>query len=193
MKEEGFQEVVIQPLQIIPGIEYEKVQKSYNGNINRFKKIGLGKPVLYDIKSYKEAVSSLKSQLPKMKDNSAIVIVGHGTNHPSNACYSCLQSVINDEKLDIYVGTLGGYPNIDNVLQKLKDNRIEEITLMPYLLVTGNHVKDDIFSDNVHSWKTIIEKEGIIVNSYIHGLTENVDYQNIFVNRIKETIMKLDC
>lgn len=193
MKDEGFQEVIIQPLQIIPGLEYEKICTLYNENIINFKRIGLGKPILYDIRSYKEAINSLKSQLSELLSKSAIVLVGHGSNHPANACYSCLQSFLNDENLNVFVGTIGGYPDINNIIKKLKDNKVKEIILMPYMITTGKHVQNDIFSDNEKAWKTVIEKEGITVNIYPHGLGENVDYQNIFVSRVKETIETINC
>ncbi|PAB56210.1 sirohydrochlorin cobaltochelatase [Anaeromicrobium sediminis] len=192
MKKDGFEEVVIQPLHIIPGIEYEKivsVVKEYDG---QFKRIVLGRPVLYSVNDYKEAVHALKSQLPNMKEDSAVVLMGHGTYHPSNACYACLQSFFNDEKLNVYVGTVEGYPEIDHIIPKLRDKNIKEVTLMPYMLVAGDHAVNDMASNEEDSWKSLLEKDGFVVNTYLHGLGENPDYQNIYVNRVREVMKEMN-
>lgn len=192
MKEEGFKEVIMQPLHIIPGIEYEKIVSVFKEFNDEFEKIAIGTPVLYGIQDYEEAVKALKTQLPDIKEDSAVVLMGHGTPHPANACYACLQSFLNDEGLSVYVGTVEGYPEIENIIPKLKSKNIKEVTLMPYMLVAGDHATNDMASDEEDSWKSLLEKEGFIVNTYLHGLGENPDYQRIYVNRVRKAINKLD-
>lgn len=191
LRKQGFEEVIIQPLHIIPGIEYEKIFSVFKEYSSELEKIALGRPVLYSVEDYREAVKalkSLKSQLPDMKEDSAIVLMGHGTYHPSNAYYACLQSFLNDEKINVYIGTVEGYPEIDYIIPKLKNENIKEVTLMPYMLVAGDHAVNDMVSNKEESWKSLLEKEGFIVNTYLHGLGENSDYQNIYVNRVREAI-----
>lgn len=191
MKKEGFEEVIIQPLHIIPGIEYEKVSSVFEKYKNEFKRIVLGRPVLYGVEDYREAVTALRGQLPEMKENHAVLLMGHGTYHHSNACYPCLQSFLRDEELNVYVGTVEGYPEIEDIIPKLQKNHIKEVTLMPYMLVAGDHAINDMASDEEDSWKSILEKEGFIVSTYIHGLGENTEYQNIYVNRVRDAMEEL--
>lgn len=189
MKEEGFTEVIVQPLHIMPGIEYEEVLDAVDKFEDSFEKIIVGRPVLYGIKDYKAAVEALKQQLPKkLNKDQAVVIMGHGTSHPANACYSCLQSVIDDEGLNVFVGTVEGYPDLDNVIAKLRKNKIKEVTLMPYMVVAGDHASNDMAGDEEDSWKSILKKEGFIVNVYLHGLGENAGYQDIYVQRVQDCI-----
>lgn len=188
MKEEGFNEVIVQPLHIMPGIEYEEVLDAVNKFEDSFEKITVGRPILYGIEDYKVAVEALKQQLPKLNKDQAVVVMGHGTSHPANACYSCLQSVIDDEGLNVFVGTVEGYPEIENVIAKLKKNKIKEVTLMPYMVVAGDHASNDMAGDEEDSWKNILKKEGFIVNVYLHGLGENVGYQDIYVQRVQDCI-----
>lgn len=188
MKEEGFNEVIVQPLHIMPGIEYEEVLDAVNKFEDSFEKITVGRPILYGIEDYKVAVEALKHQLPKLNKDQAVVVMGHGTSHPANACYSCLQSVIDDEGLNVFVGTVEGYPEIENVIAKLKKNKIKEVTLMPYMVVAGDHASNDMAGDEEDSWKNILKKEGFVVNVYLHGLGENVGYQDIYVQRVQDCI-----
>lgn len=191
MKREGFEEVIIQPLHIIPGIEYEKIVTVFKEHGSNFEKIEIGTPILYSMDDYEEAVEALKSQLPDIKEDSAVVLMGHGTYHPSNACYACLQSFLSDEGLNVYVGTVEGYPEIEHIIPKLKNRNVKEVTLMPYMLVAGDHAINDMASDEEDSWKSILEKEGFKVNMYIHGLGENPDYQRIYVNKVKEAMTRI--
>lgn len=188
MKQEGFTKVIVQPLHIMPGIEYEEVLDAVEKFKESFQKITVGRPVLYGIKDYKEAVEALKQQLPKLNKDQAVVVMGHGTSHPANACYSCLQSVIDDEGLNVFVGTVEGYPEIDHVIAKLKANNIKEVTLMPYMVVAGDHASNDMAGDEEDSWKNILTKEGFVVKIYLHGLGENLGYQDIYINRVKDCI-----
>jgi sirohydrochlorin cobaltochelatase len=188
MKEDGFTEVIVQPLHIIPGIEYEEVLAVVDNFKESFKEITVGRPVLYGMEDYETAVEALKQQLPELNEDQAVILMGHGTSHPANACYSCLQSVLADEGLNVFVGTVEGYPEIDHIIAKLKENKIKEVTLMPYMVVAGDHASNDMAGDEDDSWKSILEEEGFVVKIYLHGLGENPGYQDIYVQRVQDCI-----
>lgn len=188
IKDENYEEVIVQPLHIIPGEEYEKILFVYNKHKDSFKKITIGKPILYNINHYNEAIEALRFQLPILNDDSAVVLMGHGSEHFANACYSCLQQFLNDAKLNVFVGTVEGYPEIDKIIRILKERKIKKVTLMPYMLVAGDHARNDMASEDEDSWKSILIKEGFEVNVYLYGLGENLEYQKIYVNRVREAI-----
>ncbi len=189
MKEDGFTEVVVQPLHIIPGEEYsEKIIEPAAQFQDSFKKLVIGRPILTNIEDYKIAAEALKVQMPELKKDQAVVFMGHGTHHPANACYSCLQLVLNDTYDNVFVGTVEGYPTLDNIIPQLKEAGVKEVTLMPYMLVAGDHANNDMAGDEEDSWKTILKKEGFTVKTYIHGLGENPEYQNIYVQHVQDCI-----
>jgi len=192
---EGYSEVIVQPLHLIPGKEYDYVKAVVNNYENKmiFQKLGLGRPVLY-YKSEEEGipddygvlVEAIKETIPK--DN-AVVYMGHGTIHPVNACYACLQSVLKDHGLEqVYIGTVEGYPTLQDVIRRLNKDEIKEVTLIPLMLVAGNHVKNDMASDKENSWKNLLGKQGIKVNIYLHGLGEISKFQEIYLDHIRDVI-----
>lgn len=192
--EEGFSEVVVQPLHIIPGEEYEyisKVVENYRKQ-DRFCNITLGRPLLYFKgeenlpDDYSILVEALKTQF-KEKEN--VILMGHGTHHPANAVYSCLQAVLKDHGLsNVFIGTIDGYPTLNNIIQYLKEKEIKELTLMPLLLVAGDHAINDMASDEEDSWKSILEREGFKVNIYLRGLGENEKIQEIYIKHLEDVI-----
>jgi sirohydrochlorin cobaltochelatase len=112
--------------------------------------------------------------------------MGHGTDHFSNACYYCLQSFIDESGLNAYIANVEGAPSLENVLGKLKRKETKKIKLMPFMLVAGDHARNDMAGEE-DSWKTILEKEGFEVEVHMHGLGEKEEFRQIFAQKALET------
>lgn len=196
LKEEGFKEVIVQPLHLIPGEEYEYIKNVVDSFKNRvcFDSIKLGRPVLY-FKGEEEGIPddySIMIEALKLQfsQNETVIFMGHGSHHPANAVYSCLQSVLMDKGFhNVYIGTIDGYPKLDNVIGNLKNHGIKRVKLMPLLLVAGDHAINDMAGDEEDSWKSILEREGFEVEIYLHGLGENSKIQSIYLNHVEDTIL----
>lgn len=191
MREEGFVEVIVQSLHIIPGEEYhEKVLRPVEHRRDIFTKLTVGRPLLTTLIDYREAVSALKWQLPKLTPDHGVLLMGHGSSHPANACYSCLQLLLNDMLPGVFMATVEGFPELGDVIPRLKRQGLRRVTLMPYMLVAGDHVQNDMAGENEDSWKCVLEKEGFQVDLYMHGLGENPLYRDIYVERVRECLGK---
>lgn len=190
LSQEGFSEVVVQPLHVIAGAEYnEMVEVVAEYNDGRFDSLLMGRPILTGISDYTAAAEALAVQMPELGQGEAVVVMGHGTHHPANASYACLQSVLDKEGMDkVYVGTVEGYPTLDDVMTQLEKDQIHEVTLMPFMVVAGDHANNDMAGDEDDSWKTILKKEGYSVNTYLHGLGENVAFQEIYKQHVQDAI-----
>jgi sirohydrochlorin cobaltochelatase len=195
LMEEGYEEVFVQPLHIIPGLEFDYIKliaHKYD-KCGKFKKILVGRPALY-FKGFDEEapddyqifIDAIEKTINK-KDN--FIFMGHGTLHFANACYSCLQNVLEDNGYsNTFIGNVEGYPNIDDVIKWVKKTNVKEITLMPLMLVAGDHAKNDMASEEEDSWKSILESHGVKVNIYLHGLGEIKEFQDIYINHLIDII-----
>lgn len=194
LKEEGFNEVIVQPLHVIPGEEYDYVKKVILHKFyNSFDRLVVGRPLLY-FKGEEEEIpddytimaNALKCQLP---EGQAVILMGHGSVHPANSTYACFQSVLTDEYIDnVYMATVEGYPTLERAVKYLKKTELRQVTLMPFMIVAGDHAKNDMAGEDDDSWKNVLEEEGFRVNIYLHGLGENVQVQNIFLQHIKDAV-----
>ncbi|MCR3757693.1 sirohydrochlorin cobaltochelatase [Clostridium felsineum] len=193
LKQDGYEEIIIQPLHIIPGSEYEFVKRIVEKYSEEFKKIKLGRPVLYYKgmpenfpDDYAIMIDSIKDIIPKEK---LVILMGHGSNHSSNACYSCLQLVLRDRGFhNAFIANVEGYPNIDDVLGYVKGYSSKEVTLIPLMLVAGNHALIDMAGEDEDSFKNVLIKHGFEVTPYMHGLGEIEKFQQIYIEHIKDTI-----
>ena len=193
LKAEGYTRVALTTLDIIPGMEYNYDVAVYNLYKNNFKKMTLGTPLMYwmgqegQTDEVMEVVKAVSTQFPKVGKEDAVLIMAHGTPDPSNAYYAVIQDRIEDAGLkNVYIYTVEGTPNLEQVIPQLKAKGIKNVTLMPFMMVAGDHANNDMAGDEDDSHKTILTKEGFKVDTYLHGLGENKNIRNIFVERANE-------
>ncbi|HWR38890.1 MAG TPA: sirohydrochlorin cobaltochelatase [Patescibacteria group bacterium] len=199
LKAEGYSEVIVQPLHMIPGEEYDKVNSlvAQYAHDKAFAKIELGRPI-FDYTGQEEkpddyqiAIDALKTQLPKLANKEAVVFMGHGGVHPANTAYAALQLRFQDAKLkNVFVFAVDGegYPTLDSVVEKLKEQKINKVTLMPLMLVAGDHATNDMAGDEKDSAKSVLLQAGFKVETYLHGLGENGAIQDIYVQHVKDAM-----
>ena len=72
------------------------------------------------------------------------------------------------------------------MLPKLKAAGIKHVTLMPMMMVAGDHANNDMAGDEPDSHKSILKANGFEVNTYIHGLGENKAIRSLYVERANE-------
>jgi sirohydrochlorin cobaltochelatase len=196
LKAEGFTEVIIQPLHMEAGDEYDKLMKVVAKYEKSFARLSVGRPVLYYTgqegekpDDYAIAIKAMQTQFPKLGKYDAIGLMGHGGVNPSNAAYAALQMKIWDAGIkNVFVFTVEGYPTIENLISELKANKIKKVTLMPIMLVAGDHANHDMAGDDKESFKSQLIAAGFQVDTYIHGLGENAGIQDIYVQHVKDAI-----
>lgn len=192
LKDKGYEEVIVQPLHIIPGEEFDYIKGIVEYNRANFKSIKLGRPIFFYQgmnglpEDYTLFIESIKELL---ENEESVILFGHGTEHPANAVYGMLQTVLVDEGYEnVFVATVEGYPTMENAIKKIKNKGIKKTKLVPLLLVAGDHAKKDMASDEEGSMKSKLEKEGIEVKLHMHGLGEVDKFEQLYVNRVHDSI-----
>jgi len=192
---QGFQEVIIQPLHIIPGLEWKKLLSAVRGYRDSFELISLGRPLLYFAKTekspddFEEAARALLCSLPQQREEHAVILMAHGSWDPANSCYFCLEWTL--RKLgarDIYLAAVEGCPDLEQAISQLERKKIRQVILMPFMLVAGEHVSRDLAGDQQDSWKNILEQQGYEVEVWARGLGELPAFQDLFVARTGEAV-----
>lgn len=193
LKAEGYTRIAMATLDIIPGMEYTYKDAVYNMYKNNFKKMTFGTPLMYwqgqegqddDITATMEAVST---QFPKLGKKDAVLIMAHGTPHPSNAYYAVMQDRLNElGYTNAYIFSVEGWPHLETVIPQLKAKGIKNVTMMPLMMVAGDHANNDMAGDEPDSFKSILQGEGFKVDTYIHGLGENESIQKLFVAKAEQ-------
>ena len=194
LKKDGYTRVALASLDVIPGMEYNYDAAVYNLYKDNFKKMTLGTSLMYwmgqenQTDQVIETLKAVQSQFPKLGKEDAVLIMAHGTPDPSNAYYSVIQDRIHTLGMkNVFIYTVEGTPNLEQVIPQLKLHGIKHVTLMPFMMVAGDHANNDMAGAEPDSHKSILEKEGFKVDTYIHGLGENPNIRNLFVERANES------
>ena len=194
LKAEGYTRVALTSLDVIPGMEYNYDVAVYNLYKNNFKKMTLGTPLMYwmgqegQTDEVIQTIKAVQSQFPQVGKEDAVLIMAHGTPDPANAYYSVIQDRIHTLGLkNVFIYTVEGTPNLEQVIPQLKLHGIKHVTLMPFMMVAGDHANNDMAGAEPDSHKSILEKEGFKVDTYIHGLGENPNIRKLFVERANES------
>ena len=193
LKKDGYTRVALASLDVIPGMEYNYDAAVYNLYKNDFKKMTLGTSLMYwmgqenQTDQVIETLKAVQSQFPKLGKEDGLLIMAHGTPDPSNAYYSVIQDRIHTLGMkNVFIYTVEGTPNLEQVIPQLKLHGIKHVTLMPFMMVAGDHANNDMAGKEPDSHKSILEKEGFKVDTYLHGLGENQNIRNLFVERANE-------
>lgn len=190
LKAEGYTRVALTTLDVIPGMEYNYKLGVFNSYKQDFKKMTIGTPLMYwqgqeeQADDVTEVLEAFATQFPKTKTGEGIVMMAHGTPNIANAYYAVIQEKLQEMGYDnVFIETVEGWPSLETIIPKLKAKKIKKVTIMPFMMVAGDHANNDMAGSEEDSHKSILEKEGIKVEAYIHGLGENEAVRNVFVER----------
>lgn len=188
LKESNYDKVIIQPLNIISGKEYNKIKVEFLKYKNEFNTLILGDP-LFLVKEGEVSSNDLNrfnsflERILKIDEN--ILLFGHGSDSESDIAYKKMQEFFDfNNKSNLFVGTLEGDLSIEKLILKFKDKDIKRIKIYPLMLTCGMHVKRDLASDDEKSWKSKLEGAGIEVEIIQKGLTEIDCFNNIYIDKI---------
>ncbi len=187
MLDEDFTHVAVQSLHTIGGAEFHDLRRSIGGfmMMRGFDRIILGNPLLATQEDMERTVEAIFANIPaERRKEDAVVLMGHGTHHPSNAFYSALNFQIQLQDPNVFIGNVEGYPEIDTIQMLLKKNNIKKVYLMPFMSVAGDHAKNDMAGDEDDSWKSILTKDGFEVVTILKGTAEFDEFVQIWVDHV---------
>ena len=187
MAKDGVENVIIQPTHVINGIEYDGMMRNLLEYTGRFRQIRVGKPMLSSPEDYKKAIHAVMSEV-EIDEDEMLVFMGHGTDHHANSAYPTLEytfHVLGYER--VLVGTVEGFPDLKAVMTKLNVTECKKVVLMPFMIVAGDHAKNDMAGEE-DSWKTELEEAGYEVRTLVKGLGEIPGIRRIFLEHIREAL-----
>lgn len=90
--------------------------------------------------------------------------------------------------LPIFVGNVEGFPEPKRILSGLLNANVKRVTLLPLMVVAGDHAANDMVGDEPDSWKNMFKNAGIEVIPVLRGLGELDGWANIYVQHLKDAI-----
>lgn len=186
MKADGITNVLVQPTHVINGIENDLMQEDVKAYADAFESISFGTPLLTTEEDNIRVAKAVAEDLQPGKEN-ALVLMGHGTSHYANSVYAALDYRFKDMGYDnIFLGTVEAYPSLVSLMKQVHAYHPKKVILAPFMIVAGDHAKNDLSSEEEDSWRSQFEKEGFQVECLLKGLGENETIRQIFIDHIEE-------
>jgi len=198
----GVKELVIAPTHLMHGAEYDELVaalKPYEGKIATIK---IAEPLLGEvgadataINDDKKAVAEAVVAAAAVPEDTALVLMGHGTSHTANVTYNQMQTMMDQLGYkNVFIGTVEGEPadtECSVVIGKVKDAGFKNVVLRPLMVVAGDHANNDMADpEDPESWfsQFTAAKAFDKVDCQINGLGEIPAIQQIYVDHVKAAI-----
>lgn len=198
IQEDGSRAILVQSLHITNGSEYGDLKNivtqlagidALQESKKPFPYLSLGGSALGDGSqaNLDRAARALSPLVDLAKaDNSALVLMGHGNEHLDVRSYRDFAALMNKMyNYPIFLGLVEGSPDYEAVLADLKKAKVKNVLLAPFMLVAGDHAKNDLAGDEEDSWATQLKAAGFGVKTHVKGLGLIDGWADIYIERLK--------
>lgn len=186
---EGVQKVYLQPTHLIPGEEYDLLREAAEKWQKKFALLKIGEPLLADRKDMERVLCRMKERFP-VKEGTVCIFMGHGSAHAANRVYEQLAGILSQEEGQSYfMATVEGSPSfLDALLAVEKRSGISKIILVPFMLVAGDHARNDMSGEDAESWKSICEAKGYETECHLQGMGEYPEIRALYQEKCRKCL-----
>lgn len=170
------------------------ISNNYNDLKNAIARSGLniklGKPLLSTKRNYKKITEIFsKAIFENRKDNSQFLILAHGDeNNISEPYLKTFEKQVSQKHKNVHILTLHGKRCFSDYLKNIKFIENGNCTIMPFMITSGKHVKNEFMGSHEKSLKSILLKMGQIPNFLDASLGNNSEALDIWIKSLIEMI-----
>lgn len=188
LRKEQIEEVFVQPTHLLYGEEYDKFKRQADSCAGLFSRFHVGVPLLSDHSALEEIVHILSDMYAPEPDR-AFIFMGHGTTHWCNTVYAALDYLLKRRgRKDMFMGTVEAFPALDDVLANMDGENWSKVTLIPFMLVAGDHAVNDMAGDDADSWKVQLRAQGFTVDTVLRGLGSLEAIQRMYLEHLNALV-----
>ena len=163
---DGVTDVIVQPTHVINGIENDQMKADALSFRDRFSSIVFGNPLLTTEEDNQAVVQAVADEFQGMDQETALVLMGHGTEHYANSVY----------------------PALDSLLRAADSFQPKKIVLAPFMIVAGDHAQNDLAGEDPDSWMNRLSSEGYEVTPVLKGLGEYPKIRQVLVDHVQQAM-----
>ena len=178
LRREGCGDILFVPTHMIRGQEYARVTAVADG-------LPVSAPLLDtdgDLKWMAALLDGIAAQ-----EGRTLLVMGHGTDHAADETYARLRGALTGR---VKLACVEGRYALDGILDELDAVPGKALTLMPLMLVAGDHARNDLAGDEPDSWKNILLNRGFDVRIRLTGLGALEAVQRRFVEKARAAVLR---
>ncbi|MBO4647445.1 MAG: sirohydrochlorin cobaltochelatase [Lentisphaeria bacterium] len=175
----GYDTVHILAGYLTPGAEYHKLKKTASVFSQRMN-VTVTRPPLSDPTGLRKFLPAVLKAVPA--EHGKVLYMGHG-NSDGRSAFAYMAAAAELAKLDpaISLACVEGEPGPEAVFAA---SHSEEVHLIPFMLVAGDHALNDLGGEGPDSWRSQLEKRGCTCYCTLHGLGEIPEVAAFFADSL---------
>lgn len=193
LQQQGYRRAVVQSLHIVPGEEWQKKVVATARKTGL--KVALGQPLLVKPEDHKRVLAAVAKDFPADLQREGVILVGHGSPVPSGE-----KEYLNFHRLlrqtyankPVYFGVIEGKPEVKKAVAALKKTPVMRVTLIPFLLVAGDHYENDIMGDKDSLKAELQSDKPREVTGIPKGLGYNDGVVAVFLDHLSAALRQLE-
>ena len=189
MAEDGITDVIVQPTHVINGIENDQMKEDALSCRSQFHSIRFGAPLLTTEEDNRAVIQAIAQEFSELQEDEVLVFMGHGTTHYANSVYAALDYMFKDlGHKNIFLRTVEAYPSMQSLLRMVKEYSPKKVILAPFMIVAGDHARNDLAGDDPESWLCQFQECGFEVMPVLKGLGQYSAVRQMFIDHIREAL-----
>lgn len=185
--------VRVQSLHVVAGEEFSEMERLLVSWLARhpdtFKAVYLGRPLLESRQDAEDVCRAVLSATEgKRKPGELLALMGHGQSHGrGDMVIEGMRSTLSFADNLAVLATVEGSRGFDQVLAAIKTSRASVIWLQPFMVVAGDHARNDLAGDEPDSWASQIRALGLTPRPVLTGLGELPGVRAVFVRHARDS------
>ena len=169
--------VRVQSLHVVAGEEFSEMERY------------LGRPLLESRQDAEDVCRAVPGATEgKRKSGELLALMGHGQSHGrGDMIIEGMRATLADADNLAVLATVEGSRGFDQVLAAIKTSRASVIWLQPFMVVAGDHARNDLAGDEPDSWASQIRALGLTPRPVLTGLGELPGVRAVFVRHARDS------
>lgn len=189
MLKDGVTEVIVQPTHVINGIENDRMVEDVLAYRDRLSSVRFGAPLLTSEEDSEAVIRAVMAEFPELSGDEALVFMGHGTTHYANSIYAALDYRFKDMGFpNVFLGTVEAYPSMETLMKLVRAHKARRVTLAPFMVVAGDHARNDMSGEDEASWRNRFLSAGFQVECVLKGLGEYAGIRRIYTEHARNAL-----
>jgi sirohydrochlorin cobaltochelatase len=179
---EGHRWAVVQSLHLVAGHEFDRLIAEIRQAPIR---TSVGLPLLSSYGDYWKTAHALRHLVGASAADEAVVLIGHGTDHPAWAAYPAFEAICRQRfGPQVFVGLIEGKPGRTATVHAVRKAGYRRAHLVPFTLVAGVHFEADIMGEG--GWASAFTDAGIDIRVEPFGVGHNERIVDVFLDHIAD-------
>lgn len=189
----GLVDVRVQSFHVTAAEEFSMLERALARyvalNPKVFDHLWLGRPLLVSLEDMDEVRAAVLADLPKDRGpDDLVLLMGHGNDRgPGDLVLAHVRQAFHEGDPRVFLATVEGGNSFDALLPKLSAHKGAKVYLQPFMVVAGDHARNDLAGPEADSWASRLKEAGLRPVPRLKGLGEIPGVQEVFLRHTRET------